>query len=151
MRDEFAFVHFEFDIIEVFAYPVHATRVTHRNDRIRQMLGQQAEVINAAVIIQDQIGFGNSRHELVDYLLPTFCAGLPKTVSPAFTGETTTDPAPTREPFPIVIPPTIVTPAPMKTSSSISTPALITLPAPTCTKSPSFASTPITAPAFTMQ
>ncbi len=46
-------------------------------------------------------------------------AGVPATTTPAGTSSTTTDPAATTEPFPILTPSRITALAPIKTSSSI--------------------------------
>lgn len=74
-------------------------------------------------------------NEKIKFLIPsdqllTDWAGFPKTVSPALTGAITTEPAPTRDPLPMVIPDTIVTPEPIKASSPMETPALMTEPDP---------------------
>jgi hypothetical protein len=61
MGDELAFVHFKLYVIEILTYTVHATRITNGNYRFAYVLGQQVQVINAAITIQDKIGLWDAR------------------------------------------------------------------------------------------
>lgn len=78
-------------------------------------------------------------------------AGLPNTVSPSFTFEITTEPAPTRAFFPMETPATTVTPEPTNAPSPIRTPELMTEPAPICTKSANSTPCSTIAPVWRMQ
>jgi hypothetical protein len=58
---EFALVNLGFDGIEMLTHQRHALRVADGNDGIGNVVGQQVQMVNATVAVDDQLRFGN-RH-----------------------------------------------------------------------------------------
>src|SRR5687768_15023001 len=48
--------------VEIFANTFDAVRITHGNNRICYMRWQKIKMINAPVVVQDQVGFGDTGH-----------------------------------------------------------------------------------------
>jgi hypothetical protein len=52
----------ELHFLKVPGHLRYPFRVTHRDDRIRHMFGLQAEMVDASIRIQNEVGFGKGFH-----------------------------------------------------------------------------------------